>query len=70
MPLISGRFGERIGHPRAGSDRGRLLDSDMLRDRVRGLEPDTPEIFRETVRVLGHDFHRVLPVLLIDADGF
>ena len=65
MALVHG-FGQRVGNPRANTDHRRLLDAELHRDRVGGLEADAADIARQPVRVLGHDLDGVGAIGLED----
>jgi hypothetical protein len=58
MSLIHG-FGQRIGNPRAYPHHGGLLDAELHRDGVGGLEADAADIARQAIRVLSHDLDGV-----------
>ena len=66
MSLIHG-LGQRIGNPRADPHHGGLLDAELHRDGVGGLEADTADVTREPIRVLGHDLDGVGAIGLEDA---
>ena len=66
MSLIHG-LGQRIGNPRADPDHGGLLDAELHRDGVGGLEANTADITRQPIRILGHDLDGVGAIGLEDA---
>ena len=66
MPLVHG-LGQRIGNPGANPHHRGLLDAELHRDGVGGLEADAADVAREPIRVLGHDLDGVGAVGLEDA---
>ena len=58
MSLVHG-FGQRIGNSGADPHHGGLLDAELHRDGVGGLEADAADIARQAIRVLGHDLDGV-----------
>ena len=66
MSLVH-RLGERIGNPGAHPHHGGLLDAELHRDGVGGLEPDAADVARQPIGVLGHDLDGVGAVGLEDA---
>ena len=65
MALVHG-LGQRVGNPRANPDHRGLLDAELHRDRVGGLEADAADVARQPVRVLGHDLDGIGAVGLED----
>ena len=65
MAFVHG-LGQRIGNPRANPDRRGLLDAELHRNGVGGLEPDAADVARQPIRVLGHDLDGVGAVGLED----
>ena len=66
MSLIHG-LGKGIGNPRADPHHGGLLDAELQRDGVGGLETDAADVARQAIRVFGHDLDGVRTVGLVDA---
>ena len=66
MSLIHG-LGQRIGNASADPHHGGLLDAELHRDGVGGLEADTADVARQAIRVFGHDLDGVRTVGLVDA---
>ena len=66
MALVH-RLRQSIGNPGAHPRHGGLLDAELHRNGVGGLEPDAADVAREPVRVLGHDLDGVGAVGLEDA---
>ena len=65
MAFVHG-LGQRIGNPRANPDRRGLLDAELHRNGVGGLEPDAADVARQPIWVLGHDLDGVGAVGLED----
>jgi len=65
MSLIHG-LGQRIGNPRADPHHGGLLDAELHRDGVGGLETDAADVARQAIRIFGHDLDGVWAVGLVD----
>ena len=66
MALVHG-LREGIGNSSADPDHGGLLDPELHRDGVGGLEANAADVARKPVRVLGHDLDGVAAVGLEDA---
>jgi hypothetical protein len=58
VSLIHG-LGQRVGNPRAHPHHSGLLDPELHRYGVGGLETDAPNIARQAIGVLGHDLDGV-----------
>ena len=65
MALVH-RLGQRVGYPGAHPDHRGLLDAELHRDRVGGLEADAADVARQPIGVLGHDLDGVGAVGLED----
>jgi hypothetical protein len=61
------RLGQCIGNPGPHPRHGGLLDAELHRNGVGGLEPDAADVAGEPVRVFGHDLDGVGAVGLEDA---
>jgi hypothetical protein len=65
VPLIHG-LGQRIGNPSAHAHHRGLLDAELHGDRVSGLEPNTADVARQPIWVLGHHLDGIGAVGLED----
>ena len=66
MALVH-RLGQRVGDAGAHPDHRRLLDAELHRDCVGGLEADAADVAGQPIGVLGHDLDGVGAVGLEDA---
>ena len=66
MALVH-RLGQRIGNPGAHPHYSGLLDAELHRNGVGGLETDAADVARKPVRILGHDPDGVAAVGLENA---
>src|SRR5713101_6708304 len=65
MPLVHS-FGQRIGNAGAHADHGGLVDAELHRDSVSGLEANAADIAGQTIGIFGHDLDGIGAVRLVD----
>src|SRR6266496_5240437 len=66
MALVH-RLGQRIGDAGAHPDHGGLVDAELHRDSIGGLEPDATDVAGQTIGILRHDLDGIAAVGLVDA---
>ena len=60
-------LGQRIRNAGANPDHRGLLDAELHRDRVSGLEADAADVTCEAIWILRHNLHGIRAVGLVDA---
>src|SRR6266487_873528 len=67
LRLYDARPSPRSAHRNPGTHPGSLVDAELHRDGVGGLEPDATDVARQAIGVLRHHLHGIAAVGLVDA---
>src|SRR6266571_3992430 len=65
--MLVHRLGQPIGNP--GAHPGSLVDAELHRDGIGGLESDATDVAGQAIGVLRHHLHGIAAVGLVDAHG-